>query len=164
MTPASQSLRQRIEWRINGSVVIGGQWICTNPMGRGDLSGWDMQRLCFALWEAELPLETFQAIYQDAYQEIIQEERSQHPYEWGMVLEYDQLRHAGYPSLQELISEHPLTLRNLLLGDENVLLDLIQVEEPKYYDVGYAVHGLHEVLIRDGRIVLAGLALEQDEI
>ena len=164
MKPAPKNLRQQIEWRVNGSVVTDGQWICTNPLGRGDLNSWDLQRLCFALWEAEMPLSVFLSIYHDAYAEIVNEEMAQEPSEWGMVLEYDPLRHAGYPTLEDLIDEHAPVLRNLLLNDDAVLMDLIQVEEPKYYDVGYAVHGLHEILIRDDRITLVGVAVEQDEI
>ena len=155
---------EQIEWRINGQPPAGDEWICTDFSGRGDLRALDLEQFRLVLWEAEMTPALLEAIYCDAYAEIIIEEKEQEPYEWGVVIEYDQLRHAGYPQLTELLSDHPAVLRNLLLGDDTVVLGLIGPPEPSHYRNAYAVHSLNEVLVLEDRVILTGLAVEQREI
>jgi hypothetical protein len=81
-----------------------------------------------------------------------------------VVLEYDQLRHAGYPELPSLIDDHGRVFRNLLLNDEEALMELLYIEEPRNYQLGYAIHSLNEVLVMGDEVLLAGLAAEQKEI
>lgn len=153
-----------IRWRVNGRPVVPREWVCTSYYGREDLSLIDGQNVKLALWEAELSHADFIGLYAKSYQELIDEEQEQDPYEWGMVLEYDRLRHAGYPPLEELISDHSDALRGLLLGDAAALLELLFMDEPRHYDRGYAVHSLNEVAVLEDRLIFAGLALEQEEI
>lgn len=153
-----------IAWRVNGRPVAPGEWVCTSYAGREDLSLVDGDNCKLALWEADIPRDQFLALYGASYQEIIDEEQQQEPYEWGMVLEYDRLRHAGYPDLETLICDHADALRGLLLGDTQALLECVFMAEPRHYERGYAVHALNEVVVLEDRLILAGIALEQEEI
>ena len=164
MNPTVMGLRNKMIWRINGRPPGAGDWICTSYFGRGDLAVLDADSSRLAMWEAELSIDDFVQLYEASYEEILAEEKELEPYEWGVVLEYDRLRHAGYPDLLELITSHRDTVRSLLLSDAPALMELIHMEEPRHYDAGYAVHGLHEVVVLENRIILAGLAIEQEEI
>ena len=160
----TEKAQQAICWRINGKEIESGGWICTHYSGRGDLSLFDLDNFNFVLWEAEIPLELFISLYLEPYRELIEEEQEQSPYEWGVVLEYDRLRHAGYPELDRLIGEHERVFRDLLLNDEEALMEMLYIEEPRHYRVGYAIHALNEALVLGDRVLLAGLAVEQAEI
>ncbi len=153
-----------VQWRINGGEIAPGAWICTVYSGRGDLTQLDLDNFRLVLWEALIPLETFIALYHGAYMELIEEEREQSPYEWGVVQEYDQLRHAGYPGLRQLIDEHARVFHDLLLNDEEALMEMLYIDEPRHYRIGYAIHSLNEVLVLGDQVMLAGLAVEQEEI
>lgn len=162
MTTAPARLRKQIAWRINGRPLEPGEWVCTSFVGRGDVAAVSHDRCAFALWEAEIPYEAFLKIYTKPYREIVLEEQAQTPYEWGVVLEYDQLRHLGYPGLDELLGSHPQTLRNLLVGDDAALLELIYLDEPGDYARGYSVHSLNEVVFDGGNVRLVGIAVGSD--
>ncbi|CAA6811721.1 MAG: Unknown protein [uncultured Sulfurovum sp.] len=156
MLPVSQELRSKLKWYINAKPIKKTTWVCMSYMGRKHVKHLSTSNYIFADLTVICPSHIFIQIYQEYYKKIIEEEKSDTSYEWGITEVWDKIRQLNYPSLKQLLIEHQELIEALIIEDDTSISELIDMEPPSYCVDTYSLSYLYKLEMSNNKIILFG--------